>query len=92
MFNFNLEGLPQDADKCVVTLKQNETVISKAVNLAKAKISNDSVSVSFTQEETLNLNQGKVRLQVNAIIGESRFVSPIQELEVIDNLYEEVLK
>jgi hypothetical protein len=79
------------ADSVVVTFATDykKTLFEKTGD--DLTIDGQTISISFTQEETLAIKNPTMLIQMNALIGENRVCSDIASLRWTDNLKNEVM-
>ena len=90
--NFNTDLNLTEADSIVVTFatSYNRKLFEKTKN--DLLVDEHSLTMTFTQKQTLALKSGVMLIQMNALFGPSRVCSDIAKLNWTDNLKNEVMR
>lgn len=92
--NIALDGVNVgDLDKIYITLKQDDSVLTKSGEGVTVNEEDNSVSVSFNQKETLFFRPGYVYLQMRAVTsGGNAIATDVQKIDAVEILQEGVIE
>ena len=79
------------ADSIVVTFATDHRRILFEKSYGELDVGEHTITVTFTQEQTLALKAGPMLIQMNALIGDVRICSDIAKLQWTENLKNEVM-
>lgn len=82
----------QDAYSIVVTFATDYHKIILEKSDSELEINSNTITINFTQEETLSFNDGTMLVQMNVLFRDgNRVASNIEEIQWVTNLKNEVM-
>lgn len=82
----------QNVQNAVISYKSGEIVREIPFNKLTVNTTDNSISYCFSQEETLELEVGKMQIELNALIDDKRPLYCIVEVLVVNTLHPEVIE
>lgn len=78
-----------ECESLYVTLKQDEKIIKK--EKGELIVTDDSITCTFTREETFSLHAGTASIDITGVIGGKAFALPAESISVYSTNRNEVI-